>query len=160
MLRCVDWRYLSECSVYNQYRPGYVNIAHTNNLDEQQERYQTPQLQGTPVPATPVYPHGYYPPDAGSGSPTFLEHLKAPRGLNHGSTSRGAYERALVQLYAFEYEAPSQPYPSGSSISGWDSVGSLSSDEIRHLRDRVYAIEIALGLGSGGRYPSQQVWGP
>ncbi|POM75973.1 ATP-binding cassette (ABC) Superfamily [Phytophthora palmivora] len=27
----------------------------------------------------------------------FLEHLKAPRGLNHGRTSRGAYERALVQ---------------------------------------------------------------
>ncbi|POM62736.1 hypothetical protein PHPALM_28075 [Phytophthora palmivora] len=46
---------------------------------------------------TPVYPRGYYPPDAGSGSPTFLEHLKAPRGLNHGRTSRGAYERASVQ---------------------------------------------------------------
>ncbi|POM80157.1 OTU ovarian tumor-like cysteine protease [Phytophthora palmivora] len=28
------------------------------------------------------------------GSPMFLEHLKAPRGLNHGPTSRGAYERA------------------------------------------------------------------
>ncbi|POM78266.1 ATP-binding cassette (ABC) Superfamily [Phytophthora palmivora] len=27
----------------------------------------------------------------------FLEHLKAPRGLNHGRTSRGAYERASVQ---------------------------------------------------------------
>ncbi|POM70203.1 Hypothetical protein PHPALM_13392, partial [Phytophthora palmivora] len=26
-----------------------------------------------------------------------VEHLKAPRGLNHGHTSRGAYERALVQ---------------------------------------------------------------
>ncbi|POM63374.1 LOW QUALITY PROTEIN: ATP-binding cassette (ABC) Superfamily [Phytophthora palmivora] len=38
-----------------------------------------------------------YPPDAGSGSPMFLKHHKAPRGFNHGSTSRGAYERALVQ---------------------------------------------------------------
>ncbi|POM77362.1 Hypothetical protein PHPALM_5262 [Phytophthora palmivora] len=62
-----------------------------------QERYHAAQLQGTPVPPTPVYPRGYFPPDAGSGSPMFLEHLKAPRGLNHGRTSRGAYERALVQ---------------------------------------------------------------
>ncbi|POM79997.1 ATP-binding cassette (ABC) Superfamily [Phytophthora palmivora] len=52
--------------------------------------------------------HGYYPPDAGSGSPMFLEHLKAPRGLNHGRTSRGAYGRALVQdepLFVNDIEA-------------------------------------------------------
>ncbi|POM65211.1 ATP-binding cassette (ABC) Superfamily, partial [Phytophthora palmivora] len=80
----------------------------SNDLDEQQERYQAAQLQGTPVPPTPVYPHGYFPPDAGSGSPMFLEHLKAPRGLNHGRTSRGAYERALVQdepLFVNDIEA-------------------------------------------------------
>ncbi|POM72567.1 ABC Superfamily [Phytophthora palmivora] len=80
----------------------------SNDLDEQQERYQTAQLQGTPVPATPVYPRGYYPPDAGSGSPMFLEHLKASRGLNHGRTSRGAYERASVQgepLFVNDIEA-------------------------------------------------------
>ncbi|POM78369.1 ATP-binding cassette (ABC) Superfamily, partial [Phytophthora palmivora] len=80
----------------------------SNDLDEQQERYQAAQLQGTPVPPTPVYPRGYYPPDAGSGSPMFLEHLKAPRGLNHGRTSRGAYERALVQdepLFANDIKA-------------------------------------------------------
>ncbi|POM79755.1 ATP-binding cassette (ABC) Superfamily [Phytophthora palmivora] len=38
----------------------------------------------------------------------FLEHLKAPRGLNHGRTSRGAYERALVQdepLFVNDIEA-------------------------------------------------------
>ncbi|POM68752.1 LOW QUALITY PROTEIN: ATP-binding cassette (ABC) Superfamily [Phytophthora palmivora] len=329
----------------------------SNDLDEQQERYQAAQLQGTPVPPTPVYPRGYYPPDAGSGSPMFLEHLKAHRGLNHGRTSRGAYERALVQVeplfvndikaarcvllaphriplkeftslrkkpedrglplgtarehhnqtqaedlfwrwvsltnftvqelqelredrllsyvlnqrdlriefahliakwqlhsvmeglrqqskssaqdergdrtpkaakkprttyapavadpksqqpsgsqpgaglpapvlggtpatslaagasqsaaalgrpaphgsrarrsdqggqeelsHAFEYEAPSQPYPSGPSTSGRDSVGPLLSDEVRQLRDRVYAIEIALGLGPGGQAASQ-----
>ncbi|POM59669.1 ABC Superfamily [Phytophthora palmivora] len=68
-----------------------------NDLDVQQERYQAAQLQGAPAPPTPVYSRGYYPPDAGSGSPMFLEHLKAPRGLNHGRTSRGAYERVLVQ---------------------------------------------------------------
>ncbi|POM78357.1 LOW QUALITY PROTEIN: ATP-binding cassette (ABC) Superfamily [Phytophthora palmivora] len=80
----------------------------SNDLDEQQERYQAAQLQGTPVPPTPVYPRGYYPPDAGSGSPMFLEHLKAPRGLNHGRTSRGAYERSLVQdepLFVNDIEA-------------------------------------------------------
>ncbi|POM59235.1 ATP-binding cassette (ABC) Superfamily [Phytophthora palmivora] len=69
----------------------------SDDLDVQQERYQAAQLQGAPAPPTPVYHRGYYPPDAGSGSPMFLEHLKAPRGLNHGRTSRGAYERALVQ---------------------------------------------------------------
>ncbi|POM73333.1 ATP-binding cassette (ABC) Superfamily [Phytophthora palmivora] len=311
----------------------------SNDLDEQQERYQAAQLQGTPVPPTPVYPRGYYPPDAGSGSPMFLEHLKDPRGLIHERTSRGAYERASVQdeplfvndieaaseftslrkkpedcgvlfpvggypwvqpentttqaedlfwrwvslknltvqelkelredrllsyvlderdlriefahliakwpvmeglrqqskssaqdergygsvnpgtvhrkaakkprttyapavvdpksqqpsgcqpgaglpaptssvtrgnpvtsqaagasqsaavpeelSHAFEYEAPSQPYPSGPSSSGRDSVGSLLSDEVRQLRDRVYAIEIALGLGPGGQADSQ-----
>ncbi|POM81003.1 LOW QUALITY PROTEIN: Hypothetical protein PHPALM_1092 [Phytophthora palmivora] len=55
-----------------------------------------------------VYPRGYYPPDAGSGSPMFLEHLKAPRGLNHGRISRGAYERTLVQdkpLFVDDIEA-------------------------------------------------------
>ncbi|POM70009.1 ATP-binding cassette (ABC) Superfamily, partial [Phytophthora palmivora] len=65
-------------------------------------------LSPTPVPPTPVYPREYYPPDAGSGSPMILEHFKAPRGLNHGRTSRGAYERALVQgepLFVNDIEA-------------------------------------------------------
>ncbi|POM64297.1 Hypothetical protein PHPALM_20192 [Phytophthora palmivora] len=53
--------------------------------------------------------------------------------------------------HAFEYDAPSQPHPSGPSTSGRDSVGSLLSDEVRQLRDRVYAIEVALGLGPGGQ---------
>ncbi|POM60535.1 ABC Superfamily [Phytophthora palmivora] len=30
----------------------------SNDLDEQQERYQAAQQQGTPVPPTPVYPRG------------------------------------------------------------------------------------------------------
>ncbi|POM67519.1 ABC Superfamily [Phytophthora palmivora] len=80
----------------------------SNDLDEQQERYQAAQLQGAPAPPTPVYPRGYYPPDVGSGSPMFLEHLKTPRGLNHGCTSRGAYERTSVQdepLFVNDIEA-------------------------------------------------------
>ncbi|POM81576.1 Hypothetical protein PHPALM_435 [Phytophthora palmivora] len=84
-----------------------------NDLEEQQERYQAAQLQGatevsSSTPPTPVYPRRYYPPDAGSGSPMFLEHLEVPRGLNHGRTSRGAYERALVQsepLFVNDIEA-------------------------------------------------------
>ncbi|POM79849.1 Hypothetical protein PHPALM_2385, partial [Phytophthora palmivora] len=67
------------------------------------------------------------------------------------SVTRGQEELS----HAFEYEAPSQPYPSGPSTSGRDSVGSLLSDEVRQLRDRVYAIEIALGLGPGGQTVSQ-----
>ncbi|POM66940.1 Hypothetical protein PHPALM_17126, partial [Phytophthora palmivora] len=85
----------------------------SNDLDEQQEHYQVDQLQGasggaSAAPLTPVYPHGYYPPDAGSGSPLFLEHLKDSRGLNHGRTARGAYERALVKdesLFVNDIEA-------------------------------------------------------
>ncbi|POM63795.1 ATP-binding cassette (ABC) Superfamily [Phytophthora palmivora] len=323
----------------------------SNDLNKQKERYQAAQLQGAPAPPMPVFPRGYYPPDEGSGAPMFLEHLKAPRGLNHGRTPRGVYERALGQdeplfvndieaarfsgkkpedsgglfpvwgypwvqpenttthsqaeglfwrwvslknftvqelkelrvdrllsyvldqrdlhiefahliakrqlhssksgaqdergygsvnpgtvhrkatkklrttyapavvdprsqqpsgsqpgtglpaptgsvtrgnlatsqaagasqsaaalgrpaphgsgarrsdqggqeepSHAFEYEAPSQPYPSGLLTSGRDSMGSLLSDEVRQLRDRVYAIEIALGLGPGGQAASQ-----
>ncbi|POM61061.1 hypothetical protein PHPALM_29985 [Phytophthora palmivora] len=52
----------------------------SNDLDEQQERYQAAQLLGasevaSSAPPTPVYPRGYYPSDAGSGSPMFLERL-------------------------------------------------------------------------------------
>ncbi|POM68601.1 Hypothetical protein PHPALM_15222 [Phytophthora palmivora] len=42
-----------------------------------------------------------------------------------------------------------------SSRRSRDFVGSLLSDEVRQLRDRVYAIEIALGLGPGGQTVSQ-----
>ncbi|POM63724.1 ATP-binding cassette (ABC) Superfamily [Phytophthora palmivora] len=74
----------------------------SNDLDEQQERYQAAQPQGasevaSSAPPTPVNPRGYYPPNAGSGSPLFLENLSSPRGLNHGRASRGAFVRASVQ---------------------------------------------------------------
>ncbi|POM69017.1 ATP-binding cassette (ABC) Superfamily [Phytophthora palmivora] len=54
----------------------------SNDFDEQQERYQAAQLQGASAQPTPVYPRGYYRPDAGSGSLMFLERLRAPRGIN------------------------------------------------------------------------------
>ncbi|POM69673.1 Hypothetical protein PHPALM_14024 [Phytophthora palmivora] len=57
----------------------------------------------------------------------------------------------------FEYEAPSQPIPLGPSTSGRDSMGSLSQDEVRRLRDRVYAVGIALGLGPDGQATTQDV---
>ncbi|POM79054.1 ATP-binding cassette (ABC) Superfamily [Phytophthora palmivora] len=66
----------------------------SNDLDEQLLNCTE---TASSSPPTPVYPRGYYPPDAGFGSPMFLEKIKAPRGLNHGRTSRGAYECALVQ---------------------------------------------------------------
>ncbi|POM58727.1 LOW QUALITY PROTEIN: ATP-binding cassette (ABC) Superfamily [Phytophthora palmivora] len=78
------------------------------------------------------------------------------RPAPHGSGARRSDQGGQEELsHAYEYEAPSQPYPSGPSTSGRDSVGSLLSDEVRQLRDRVYAIEIALGLGPGGQAASQ-----
>ncbi|POM81729.1 LOW QUALITY PROTEIN: ATP-binding cassette (ABC) Superfamily [Phytophthora palmivora] len=78
------------------------------------------------------------------------------RPAPHGSGARRSDQGGQEELsHAFEYEAPSQPYPSGPLTSGRDSVGSLLSDEIRQLRDRVYAIEIALGLGRGGQAVAQ-----
>ncbi|KAE9194420.1 hypothetical protein PF002_g23609 [Phytophthora fragariae] len=43
------------------------------------------------------YPQGYSPPEPGTGAPALLEKLTAPRGLISGYTSRGSYERALVE---------------------------------------------------------------
>ncbi|POM67171.1 Hypothetical protein PHPALM_16881 [Phytophthora palmivora] len=80
----------------------------------------------------------------------------APAPAPHGSGARRSDQAGQEELsHAFEYEAPSQPYPSGPSTSGRDSVGSLLSDEVRQLQDRVYAIEIALGLGPGGQAVAQ-----
>ncbi|EGZ18459.1 hypothetical protein PHYSODRAFT_256508 [Phytophthora sojae] len=39
-----------------------------------------------------TYPQGYFPPEPGTGAPH-----PAPRGLNCGYTSKGSYERALVE---------------------------------------------------------------
>ncbi|POM78530.1 Hypothetical protein PHPALM_3935 [Phytophthora palmivora] len=52
------------------------------------------------------------------------------------------------------------PYGSGARRSGLGGQEELShafdlNDEVRQLRDRVYAIEIALGLGPGGQAAAQ-----
>ncbi|POM69457.1 Hypothetical protein PHPALM_14260 [Phytophthora palmivora] len=78
------------------------------------------------------------------------------RPAPHGSGARRSDQGGQEELsHAFEYEAPSQPYPSGPLSSGRDCVGSLLSDEVRQLQDRVYAIETALGLEPGGQAASQ-----
>ncbi|POM63666.1 ATP-binding cassette (ABC) Superfamily [Phytophthora palmivora] len=100
----------------------------SNDLDERQECYQAAQLQGAPAPPTPVYPRGYYPPDAGSGSPMFLEHLKPPRGLNHGRTSRGAYERALPENTATQTQAE-------DLFWRWVSLKNFTVHEWKELRE-------------------------
>ncbi|KAG4043563.1 hypothetical protein PC123_g20969 [Phytophthora cactorum] len=40
---------------------------------------------------------GYWPPEPSCGAELYLEQLVAPRGLIGGHTSKGAYERTLVQ---------------------------------------------------------------
>ncbi|POM58940.1 Hypothetical protein PHPALM_36345 [Phytophthora palmivora] len=75
----------------------------SNDLEEQQERCQAAQLQGASEVTKPyslVYPR--------SGSPTFLENLRAPRSRNHGRASRGVYVRFLVRnepLFVEDIEA-------------------------------------------------------
>ncbi|POM63270.1 ATP-binding cassette (ABC) Superfamily, partial [Phytophthora palmivora] len=52
------------------------------------------------------------------------------RPAPHGSGARRSDQGVQEELsHAFEYAAPSQPYPSGPSTSGRDFVGSLLSDE-------------------------------
>ncbi|EGZ29429.1 hypothetical protein PHYSODRAFT_249285 [Phytophthora sojae] len=57
--------------------------------------------EGSPIESSSggdaTYPQGYFPPEPGTGAPALLEKLSAPRGLIGGYTSRGSYERALVE---------------------------------------------------------------
>ncbi|KAF0685741.1 hypothetical protein As57867_022342, partial [Aphanomyces stellatus] len=75
----------------------------TNDLDRQQELFQAARQEPGGSEATPVgqgasiNPRGYWPPEESFGADLFLAELKAPRGLIGGHTSKGAYERALVQ---------------------------------------------------------------
>ncbi|POM69645.1 ABC Superfamily [Phytophthora palmivora] len=121
----------------------------SNYLDEQHERYQAAQLQGasevaSSAPPTPVYPRGYYPPDAGSGSPMFLERLKDPRDLKHGSTSRGTYERASVQdepLFVNDIEAARCPENTTTQSQAedlfwrWVPLKNFTVQELKELRE-------------------------
>ncbi|KAG6616291.1 ATP-binding cassette (ABC) Superfamily [Phytophthora cinnamomi] len=94
----------------------------SNDLDEQQAQYYSAGSaahagQAT-APATATAdplsgggaarPKGYYPPDDGTGSLQLLKKLTPPRGVVSGYTSRGAYERALVEtspLFVSDIEA-------------------------------------------------------
>ncbi|POM76318.1 LOW QUALITY PROTEIN: Hypothetical protein PHPALM_6453 [Phytophthora palmivora] len=81
-------------------------------ISERQERYQAAQPQGASdvsfsAPPTRVYPRGYYSPGEETESPVLVK-ISAPRGLNHGCTSRSVYERVLVQaepLFVDDIEA-------------------------------------------------------
>ncbi|KAG3070594.1 hypothetical protein PI124_g21183 [Phytophthora idaei] len=84
----------------------------SNDLDRQQEDFQAAQrVRGRPTTGShslghdgsparekgAPHPRGYWPPEPNSGSELYLEQLVAPRGLIGGHTSKGAYERTLVQ---------------------------------------------------------------
>ncbi|KAG3241562.1 hypothetical protein PI124_g13579 [Phytophthora idaei] len=84
----------------------------SNDLDRQQEDCQaaqrvrrrpttgshSPGHDGSPArEGGAPHPRGYWPPEPSSGAELYLEQLVAPRGLIGGHTSKGAYERTLVQ---------------------------------------------------------------
>ncbi|KAG2794117.1 hypothetical protein PC118_g22958 [Phytophthora cactorum] len=84
----------------------------SNDLDRQQEDFQaaqrvrgrhtteshSPGHDGSPAgEGGAPHPRGYWPPEPSSGAELYLEQLVAPRGLIGGHTSKGAYERTLVQ---------------------------------------------------------------
>ncbi|KAG3241911.1 hypothetical protein PI124_g13227 [Phytophthora idaei] len=84
----------------------------SNDLDRQQEDFQaaqrvrerpttgshSPGHDGSPArEGGALHPRGYWPPEPSSCAELYLEQLVAPRGLIGGHTSKGAYERTLVQ---------------------------------------------------------------
>ncbi|KAG2936595.1 hypothetical protein PC117_g11986 [Phytophthora cactorum] len=84
----------------------------SNDLDRQQEDFQAAQqVRGRPTTGShspghdgspaleggAPHPRGYWPPEPNSGAELYLEQFVAPRGLIGGHTSKGAYERTLVQ---------------------------------------------------------------
>ncbi|KAG3124887.1 hypothetical protein PI124_g22387 [Phytophthora idaei] len=106
-------------------KEGAVNEPQeiSNDLDRQQEDLQaaqrvrgrlttgshSPGHDGSPArEGGALNPRGYWPPEHSSGAELYLEQLVAPRGLIGGHTSKGAYERTLVQrnpLHAENIEA-------------------------------------------------------
>ncbi|KAG2905113.1 hypothetical protein PC115_g14746 [Phytophthora cactorum] len=84
----------------------------SNDFDRQQEDFQAAQrvrrrpTTGSHSPGhdrspsregVAPHPRGYWPPEPSPGAELYLEQLVAPRGLIGGHTSKGAYERTLVQ---------------------------------------------------------------
>ncbi|KAG3236711.1 hypothetical protein PI124_g18286 [Phytophthora idaei] len=84
----------------------------SNDLDRQQQVLQAAhRVRGRPTTGShppghdgsparergALDPRGYWPPEPSSGAEPYLEQLVAPRGLIGEHTSKGAYERTLVQ---------------------------------------------------------------
>ncbi|KAG3111423.1 hypothetical protein PI125_g9138 [Phytophthora idaei] len=84
----------------------------SNDLDRQQQVLQAAhRVRGRPTTGShppghdgspareggALDPRGYWPPEPSSGAELYLEQLVAPRGLIGEHTSKGAYERTLVQ---------------------------------------------------------------
>ncbi|POM60346.1 LOW QUALITY PROTEIN: hypothetical protein PHPALM_30815 [Phytophthora palmivora] len=82
---------------------------------------------GLPAPTSSVTRGNPATSQAGGAS----QRAAAPgRPAPYGSGARRSGQGGQEELsHAFEYKAPSQPYPSGPSTSGRESVGSLLSDE-------------------------------
>ncbi|KAG3159057.1 hypothetical protein C6341_g14206 [Phytophthora cactorum] len=91
----------------------------SNDLDWQQEDFHAAQrVRGRPTTGShspghdgspareggAPHPRGYWPPEPSYGAELYLEQLVAPRGLIGGHTSKGAYERPLVQRKLFSTE--------------------------------------------------------
>ncbi|POM66511.1 LOW QUALITY PROTEIN: ATP-binding cassette (ABC) Superfamily [Phytophthora palmivora] len=70
-----------------------------------------------------------------------------PHGSGVPRSDQGGQEE---HSHAIEYEAPTQPYPSGLPHSGPGPAESFLQDEVHQPSDRIYAIEIAFDIGLGG----------
>ncbi|KAG2974711.1 hypothetical protein PC118_g14370 [Phytophthora cactorum] len=104
----------------------------SNDLDRQQEHFQAAQRvrptagshstghDGSPArEGGAPHPRGYWHPEPSSGAELYLEQLVAPRGLIGGHTSKGAYERTLVQrnpLFTENIEAARCVFPAPHRI--------------------------------------------
>ncbi|ETM30711.1 hypothetical protein L914_21614, partial [Phytophthora nicotianae] len=119
---------------------GAINepLEVTNDFDRQQQLFQAARRKPGGSESTPVdqgasiNPGGYWPPEESFGADLFLAELKAPRGLIGDHTSKGAYERALVQkeqLFTYNVVRASHAAPDPSEelhdLSSQQPLGSL-----------------------------------
>ncbi|POM76706.1 Hypothetical protein PHPALM_6032 [Phytophthora palmivora] len=125
---------------------GSVNPGTVHHPRSQQPSSRQPGA-GLPAPASSVT-RGIPATSQAAGASQSAAALGrfAPHGSGVPCSDQGRREEPS---YAFEYEAPSQPLPSGHSTSGRDSRRKPSTSV------RVHAIEIALELGPGGKGADQ-----
>uniref|UniRef100_H3H6U4 Uncharacterized protein n=1 Tax=Phytophthora ramorum TaxID=164328 RepID=H3H6U4_PHYRM len=91
-------------------------------------------------------------PRAGASFGGAAHGARAPRGSGFPHYGRGGPAEALLD---YAYEAPPQREAPRSSARSPDQSVLLQQQEIHDLRDRVYTLEIALGLGPGGQAAAQ-----